>query len=65
VWKIEKVVKSLCFKTFQFRKGLTPEMESAISENLVREYNSLDNSEETLTKGSVETIRTQSEMTKI
>lgn len=47
--------------------GRTPKVESAISENIVREYKiySLDNPEETLIRGSVETIRTQAEMPKI
>lgn len=47
--------------------GLTLEVEVAISENLVSEYQKYpdDNSEETATTGSVETIRNQPEMAKI
>lgn len=47
--------------------GLTAEVEVAISENIVLEYRkySSDNSEETATTGSVETIRNQPEMAKI
>lgn len=46
--------------------GKTPKVESAISENLVREYICFpDNPEETEITGSVETIRTQPEMVKI
>lgn len=45
----------------------TAELESAISENIVREYRkySYDNPEETETTGSVETIRTPPETVKI
>lgn len=48
-------------------QGITPEVEIAISENLVSEYQkySDDNPEETATTGSVETIRDQPEMAKI
>ncbi len=47
--------------------GLTAEVEVAISENIVLEYRrcSSDNSEETATTGSVETIRNQPETAKI
>lgn len=46
-------------------QGITHEVEMAISENLVREFNSLDNSEETVTTGSVEAIRHPPETVKI
>jgi hypothetical protein len=46
-------------------QGITHEVEMAISENLVRGFNSLDNSEETVTTGSVEAIRHPPEMVKI
>ena len=46
-------------------QGKTHEVEMAISENLVREFNSLDNSEETVTTGSVEAIRHPPETVKI
>lgn len=47
-------------------QGLTPELERAISENLLLEYRkySKDNAEETETTGSVETIRTSPETVK-
>ena len=47
--------------------GLTTEVEVAISENIVLEYRKYfsDNSEETATTGSVETIRNQPETAKI
>lgn len=45
--------------------GRTHEVESAISENTVRVYRFYGNPEETVTTGSVETIRTPPEMVKI
>lgn len=47
--------------------GKTPKVKDAISGNLLREYRrcSQDNPEETLTRGSVETIRIPPEMVKI
>lgn len=80
MWKIEKIVKKgdyryeateISLKGFSIRminhQGITPEVEIAISENLVSEYQkySDDNPEETATTGSVETIRDQPEMAKI
>lgn len=46
--------------------GKTPEVERAISENILLEYRKYlrDNAEETYTKGSVETIRTSPETVK-
>lgn len=59
------VCKGKFHSRIQFH-GLTPELERAISENLLLEYRkySKDNAEETETTGSVETIRTSSEMVK-
>lgn len=52
--------------SYKLRKGLTHEMERAISENIQETYiRYLDNSEETLNqRDSVETIRTSPEMVK-
>lgn len=45
--------------------GITHEMNTAVSVNILKEFNSLDNTEETDTTGSVETKRSTPEMVKL